>query len=170
MPSKLKIGISACLTGEKVRYDGESKLDRQLLDSLSGVAELVPICPEVDCGLTIPRPKMELRGETESPRIVVIETSRDLTDKFTSWSAGKINELEKLDLDGFIFKSRSPSCGISVPVWDESGSVIGSAPGIFAGLFIKSFDDAITADEEKLNGGDRLRQFLESCSDIATCR
>ena len=79
MSGKLRIGISSCLLGEKVRYDGGHKLDHFLRDTLGQYVEYVPVCPEVECGLPVPREAMRLVGSAEAPRLVTVRTRSDLT-------------------------------------------------------------------------------------------
>src|SRR4030042_6931159 len=102
---KIKLGISACLLGESVRYDGGHKLDRFLTDTLGQYVEYVPVCPEVECGLGVPRESMHLEGDPESPRLVTIRTKQDMTDRMVKWTQKRVVELEKEGLYGFIFKS-----------------------------------------------------------------
>src|SRR4030042_3743821 len=118
---KIKIGISACLLGEKVRYDGGHSLDRYITDTLGRYFEWVPVCPEVEYGLPVPREAMHLIGEPASPRLVTVRTGIDHTEGMTKWAADKLSRLEKEDLRGFIFKSKSPSSGISgIKVYSSS--------------------------------------------------
>src|SRR4030042_2756788 len=130
---KIKLGISACLLGENVRYDGGHKLDRFLSDSLGQYVEYVPLCPEVECGLPIPRESMHLEGDPDSPRLVTICTKRDMTDRMVKWARKRVVELEKEDLCGFIFKNNSPSSGMErVRVYNEKGFLIKKGVGMFA--------------------------------------
>ena len=109
---KIKLGISTCLLGENVRYDGGHKLDRFLTDTLGQYVEYVPVCPEVECGLSIPRESMHLEGDPESPRLVTSRTKQDMTGRMVGWANTRVVELEKEGLCGFIFKSDSPSSGM----------------------------------------------------------
>jgi uncharacterized protein YbbK (DUF523 family) len=119
---KIKLGISACLLGKNVRYDGGHKLDRFLTDTLGQYVEYVPVCPEVECGLPVPRESMHLEGDPESPRLVTSQTKQDMTERMISWAKTRAVELEKEVLCGFIFKSDSPSSGMErVRVYNEKG-------------------------------------------------
>jgi uncharacterized protein YbbK (DUF523 family) len=93
MPEKIKLGISSCLLGRKVRYDGGHKLDHFLLDTLGKFVEWVPVCPEVESGLTVPREAMRLVGSPDAPRLVTIRTGEDQTSRLTRWAEGKLPEL-----------------------------------------------------------------------------
>src|SRR5512136_687892 len=110
MPGEIKIGVSACLLGEKVRYDGGHKHDRCITDTLGRVFSLIPVCPEVECGLPVPREVMRLEGAPAHPRLVTVESRLDLTERLLAFCREKMAELEGEALSGFILKSRSPSC------------------------------------------------------------
>jgi uncharacterized protein YbbK (DUF523 family) len=101
-----RLGISACLLGEPVRYDGGSKPDRLLTGAFGPLVEWVPVCPEVECGLGVPRPAMRLVGDPKSPRLMVIRTGEDLTARMKAWAERRLDELEREDLCG----SASPCC------------------------------------------------------------
>ena len=102
MNSKIRLGISTCLLGEKVRYDGGHKLDRFLADILGQWVDYVPVCPEVECGLPVPRESMRLEGSSESPRLVTTRTKVDKTDQMTQWAKKRVVELEKENLKGVV--------------------------------------------------------------------
>src|SRR4030066_404134 len=102
---KIKLGISTCLLGENVRYDGGHKLDRFLTDTLGQYIEYVPVCPEVECGLGVPRESMHLEGDPDSPRLVTTYSKQDLTERMVRWAKRRVTGLEKKKLWGFIFKS-----------------------------------------------------------------
>src|SRR4030042_5950069 len=100
---KIKLGISACLLGENVRCDGGHKLDRFLTDTLGQYVEYVPVCPEVECGLPVPRESMHLEGDLDSPRLVTSRTKQDMTERMVNWDRRRVVELETDGLVGFIF-------------------------------------------------------------------
>ena len=115
----IRIGVSSCLLGNKVRYDGGHKHDRYITETLGNYFEFLPVCPEVECGLPIPREAMRLIGDPESPRLVTNKTGVDHTDRMTQWAEQRVNQLAGEDLCGFIFKSKSPSSGMErVKVYD----------------------------------------------------
>src|SRR5512136_3099904 len=97
---KIRLGISKCLLGEPVRYDGGHKLDRFLTGTLGQYVEYVPVCPEVECGLSIPRESMHLEGDPNAPRLVTSRTKQDMTDRMARWAQGRVMELEKEGLCG----------------------------------------------------------------------
>ena len=112
MFAPIKIGISSCLLGNKVRYDGGHSHDRYLTQTLGLFTEYVPVCPEVECGMPIPREAVRLVGSTENPRLVTQKTSVDKTDQMKTWIKGRLEKLAKEDLCGFIFRSNHADHGL----------------------------------------------------------
>ncbi len=159
---KIKLGISACLLGKKVRYDGGHRLDRFLRDTLGKYVEYVPVCPEVECGLPVPRESMRLEGNPCSPRLITTETKKDLTKRMIRWAKKRVAELEKEDLYGFIFKSGSPSSGMEgVKVYNEKGVVVGKGIGIFAKIFMEHFPLLPVEDEKRIHDPRLRENFIE---------
>lgn len=140
MGDKISIGISSCLLGERVRYDGGHKLDLFLRDTLGKYVEYVRVCPEVECGLPVPREAMRLVGSPESPRLVTVRTHRDMTGQIQSWAERRVVELENEGLCGFIFKSGSPSSGMEkVRVYSDAGIPRKTGVGMFARKLMERF-------------------------------
>jgi uncharacterized protein YbgA (DUF1722 family)/uncharacterized protein YbbK (DUF523 family) len=159
----VRIGISTCLLGENVRYDGGHKLDRFLAETLGQYVDYVPVCPEVECGLGIPRESMHLAGDPENPRLITTRTGVDLTERMKRWALKRVKELETEDLSGFIFKSRSPSSGMErVKVFNEKGQPVNRGVGIFAKTFMEHFPDIPVEDEGRLNDPGLRETFIES--------
>ncbi|MHB8883282.1 MAG: YbgA family protein [Thermodesulfovibrionales bacterium] len=159
---KIRLGISSCLLGEKVRYDGGHKLDHFLKDTLGQFVDWVPVCPEVEAGLPIPREAMRLTGSPEQPRLVTRKTGLDHTGLMQAWSRGRLKDLEREDLCGFIFKSRSPSSGMKgVKVYDAVGTPHASGVGIFARAFMEHFPLIPVEDEGRLNDPSLRDNFIE---------
>jgi len=159
---KIKLGISTCLLGEKVRYDGGHNLDRFLTDTLGKFVEYVPVCPEVECGLPIPRESMHLQGDPESPRLVTSRTKQDMTERMLSWAKKRVFELEKEDLYGFIFKSDSPSSGMErVRVYNEKGMPVKKGIGMYARIFMEHFPLLPVEDEGRLHDPKLRENFIE---------
>ena len=122
MDDSIKIGISKCLLGEPVRYDGGHQHDRYLTGTLGQFVQYVPVCPEVECGLPIPRESMRLVGDADAPRLITRKTKIDHTDRMHTWAKKRVKALEKENLCGFIFKKNSPSSGLHrVKVYNEKG-------------------------------------------------
>jgi uncharacterized protein YbgA (DUF1722 family)/uncharacterized protein YbbK (DUF523 family) len=159
---EIKIGISACLLGEKVRYDGGHKLDQYIKETLGQYFEWVPVCPEVEYGLPTPREAMHLTGSPETARLVTIRSGVDYTAGMLSWTAQKLKALKKDDLCGFIFKSRSPSSGIGgVKVYSDTGVPSRRGTGIFGGAFIRHFPHLPVSDEGRLHDPELRENFIE---------
>jgi uncharacterized protein YbgA (DUF1722 family)/uncharacterized protein YbbK (DUF523 family) len=159
---KIKMGISKCLLGENVRYDGGHQHDRYLTDTLGNYFEYTPVCPEVEYGLPIPREAMRLVGTPTSARLVTIKTGIDHTDGMLKWSNGKLNELANEDLCGFIFKSKSPSSGMAaVKVYGPSGMPVHKGVGIFAGAFMKRFPILPVEEDGRLHDPLLRENFIE---------
>jgi len=159
---KIRLGISSCLLGEKVRYDGGHKWDPYLTDTLGRYVEFVPVCPEVECGLPTPREAMRLQGDPEAPRLVTSRTGQDHTERLMKWARQRLAELERPDLAGFIFKSNSPSCGLErVKVYTDQGVPVKRGVGIFARLFREHFPLLPVEDEGRLHDPQLRENFLE---------
>jgi len=159
---KIRLGISTCLLGENVRYDGGHKLDRFLTDTLGQYVEYVPVCPEVECGLPVPRESMHLEGDPESPRLVTLRTKQDMTERMVGWAKKRVVELEKEGLCGFIFKSDSPSSGMErVRVYNEKGMPVKKGVGMFAGIFMEHYPLLPVEDEGRLHDPKLRENFVE---------
>ncbi|CAG0943323.1 hypothetical protein BROC_02243 [Candidatus Brocadiaceae bacterium] len=163
MHEKIKMGISSCLLGEKVRYDGGHKLNRFITDTLGQYFEWVPVCPEFEYGLPVPREPLRLVGIPESPRLITIKTGIDHTEKMLQWAEKKFGELEQENLCGFIFKSKSPSSGIGgVKLYTPSGITSQRGVGIFGGAFIRHFPLTPAIDDGRLHNPQLRENFIES--------
>ena len=109
MDEKIKLGVSACLLGQEVRWNGGHARDRYLTDILGEYVEYVPVCPEVGCGMGVPRETLRLVGDPDNPNLVTSKTNIDHTDRMTQWARKKVEELEKENLCGFVFKKTPPA-------------------------------------------------------------
>jgi uncharacterized protein YbgA (DUF1722 family)/uncharacterized protein YbbK (DUF523 family) len=159
---KIKLGISTCLLGENVRYDGGHKLDRFLTDTFGQYVEYAPVCPEVECGLPVPRESMHLEGNPESPRLVTSRTKQDMTERMVRWAERRVVEIEEEDLCGFIFKSDSPSSGMErVRVYNEKGMPVKKGIGMFARIFMEHFPLLPVEDEGRLHDPELRENFIE---------
>jgi len=159
---KIKLGISSCLLGEKVRYDGGHKLDKFLTDTLGKYVEYFPVCPEVGCGLGVPRKSMRLEGNPNSPRLIVTSTREDMTERMVNWAQKRVIQLEKEDICGFIFKSDSPSSGMErVKIYNENSMPVKSGTGIFAKIFMEHFPLLPVEDEGRLHDPGLRENFIE---------
>jgi uncharacterized protein YbgA (DUF1722 family)/uncharacterized protein YbbK (DUF523 family) len=159
---KITLGISTCLLGENVRYDGGHKHDRFLTDTLGKYVTYRPVCPEVECGLGVPRESMRLVGDIESPRLVTIRTRQDHTDRMIRWARQRVAALEQENLCGFIFKSDSPSSGMErVKVYLDGGMPEKKGVGIFARIFMEHFPLIPVEEEGRLHDPLIRENFIE---------
>ncbi len=163
MPTPIKIGVSACLLGQTVRYDGGHKHDRYITDTLGRYFTFVPVCPEVGCGLPTPRESMRLEGDPASPRLVTGKSHIDHTERMLAFCAGKVEELAEEDLCGFIFKKDSPSSGLfRVKVYPTAGGVASkNGSGLFAAAVARHFPLLPMEEEGRLNDPALRENFIE---------
>lgn len=158
---KIRIGVSQCLLGEKVRYDGQHKHDAYITGVLGQWFEFVPVCPEVECGMPIPREPIRLEGEVEHPELVSI-SKKNWTKQMITWCDRRIEELADEGLCGFIFKRKSPSCGMErVKVYSGKGMPENKGQGLFAAAFMRQFPDLPVEEEGRLNDPGLRENFLE---------
>ncbi len=162
MDERIRIGISACLLGQPVRYDGSHKHDRYITGTLGEYFEFVPVCPEVEAGFPIPRESLRLVGDPENPRLVTTRSGIDHTARMTAWAERRVRELEAENLCGFIFKSDSPSSGLMrVKVYNEKGMPEKKGVGIFARAFTRHFPLLPVEEEGRLNDPKLREMFIE---------
>jgi uncharacterized protein YbgA (DUF1722 family)/uncharacterized protein YbbK (DUF523 family) len=161
-PGKIRMGVSACLLGQKVRYDGGHKQDRYITDTLGQFFDYVPVCPEVECGLPVPREAMHLADSVDDPRLVTIRTGIDHTATMKKWAEARLDELARQELSGYIFKTKSPSSGMrGVKVYIGSGPPVHRGVGIFAAAFMKRFPLLPVEDEGRLHDPALRENFVE---------
>jgi uncharacterized protein YbgA (DUF1722 family)/uncharacterized protein YbbK (DUF523 family) len=171
MESKIRLGISACLLGKAVRYDGGHKLDPFLTETLGRYVEYVPVCPEVECGMPVPRESMRLEGNRESPRLVTTRTRIDMTDQMMHWAERRAVELEREELMGFIFKSDSPSSGMErVKIYNDKNVASRTGVGMFARAFMKHFPLLPVEEEGRLHDPALRENFIERIFVLARWR
>lgn len=160
--NRLKLGVSSCLLGEKVRYDGQHKLDHYIADIISQFADFVPVCPEVECGLPIPREAMHLAGDASAPRLITIRSHVDHTDRMLLWATEKVKKLDDAGLDGFIFKSKSPSSGrYNVKIYGSGGIPVKNGIGLFARRVIEAMPLLPVEEDGRLNDPVLRENFID---------
>lgn len=163
MPGCIKIGVSSCLLGNRVRYDGGHKYERLVAEVLGAYFTLIPFCPEAECGLGIPREAMQLEGELSNLRLVALETRADHTETMQNYSRLKIQELKHGGLCAIIFKSKSPSCGLrQVKIFAQRGFSGKTGRGIFAETFKTAFSSAPVAEETEIRDVLRRNSFIRA--------
>jgi uncharacterized protein YbbK (DUF523 family) len=143
-----RVGVSACLLGEEVRYDGRHKRSVRLIEIIGPQFHLVPVCPEVEVGMGIPREPLQLVREGGRTRMVTANSGVDYTDRMNAWAANRVRELERAGLDGYVLKSGSPSCGLE-------------GPGLFATALITSLPSLPVIDERELEHPHARAEFIQ---------
>ena len=162
MEETMHLGIAACLLGESVRFDGGHKYAPALVKTLGRRVEFVPVCPEQECGLGVPREALHLEGEVADPRLVTIKTGIDHTDRMKRWGNRRLRKLESENLCGYIFKSRSPSCGLErINVYGAKGMPVKGGRGIWAAMFTRHFPLIRVEDESRLDDTGLRENFIE---------
>jgi uncharacterized protein YbgA (DUF1722 family)/uncharacterized protein YbbK (DUF523 family) len=162
MEQKIKIGVSSCLLGKEVRYNGGHSHDRYVTGTLGQYFTFVDVCPEVEAGFGIPRETMRLVGNPDDPRLVTSKTKKDVTGKMQKWAKRRVLELEKEDLCGFIFKKGSPSSGMErVRVYTEKGMPSNRGSGMFARAFMDHFPQVPIEEDGRLNDSALRENFIE---------
>ena len=152
MAEKFRLGISSCLLGNEVRWNGGHKRDKYLTLTLGNFVEYVPVCPEVEAGFGVPRETFRLVGDPDKPRLITYKSKTDHTDRMVAWAQKRVKALERENLCGFIFKSDSPSSGmIRVKVYNEKGMPHKVGVGIFARIFMEHFPLLPVEDDGRLN-------------------
>ncbi len=161
-PDKIPIGISTCLLGENVRYNGGNALDRFLRDTLGRYVHYVPVCPEVECGMGVPRETLRLTGNPQKPRLMTTKTNIDHTQRMEAWAYRRVAALQAEDICGFIFKSDSPSSGMErVKVYDDKGMPRKIGVGIFARIFMEYFPLTPVEEDGRLHDPLLRENFIE---------
>ena len=158
----IRIGISACLLGEKVRFDGGHKRDAFLTETFGRFVEWVPVCPEVECGLGTPRESMRLvRGE-DGVRLLTVKTGVDFTRRMQRFSRSRVLALAGEDLSGYVLKKDSPSCGMErVKVYDRHGTPARNGRGLFAAALVDTYPHLPVEEEGRLSDPRLRDNFVE---------
>jgi uncharacterized protein YbgA (DUF1722 family)/uncharacterized protein YbbK (DUF523 family) len=158
----LRIGVSSCLLGEAVRFDAGHKHDRFLTDVLGPYVEWVPVCPELEVGMGVPREAVRLEGDVEAPRMVGVRSKTDHTAGMRRFAAERVRQLAGLDLQGYVFKKGSPSCGMErVRVYGPGGMPARQGRGIFADAFIRTQPLVPVEEEGRLHDPALRESFIE---------
>ena len=161
----VRIGVSSCLLGEEVRFDGGHKRDSSLLQTLGSMVEWVSVCPEVEVGLGTPREAIRLirdRRELNGVRLVTRQTGIDLTRRMREYARRRVRELTKERLSGYILKKDSPTCGMEqVKVWDHRGTNEPNGRGIFAAELLRQFPTMPVEEEGRLRDPRIRENFID---------
>ncbi|MHB8709324.1 MAG: YbgA family protein, partial [Desulfuromonadales bacterium] len=162
MSDKIRIGISSCLLGEMVRFDGGHQLDRYLRDTLGSYFDYVPVCPEVELGLPTPRETLRLVEAEDGTHLVFSRSGEDLTVRMLAWAEKRARELERENLCGFIFKAKSPSSGMErVKLYDRNGVPAKKGVGLFARTFMAHFPLVPVEEDGRMHDAHLRENFIE---------
>jgi uncharacterized protein YbgA (DUF1722 family)/uncharacterized protein YbbK (DUF523 family) len=159
----IRIGVSACLLGQEVRFDGGHKRNAFLTGALGHFVEFVPVCPEVDIGLGVPRESLRLvRDGRGAVRMIANKSGADLTVTMRAYAERRVAALERADLSGYVLKKDSPSCGMErVRVYGRSGTPERDGRGLFAEALIRRLPNLPIEEEGRLNDPSLRDNFLE---------
>ncbi len=156
-----RVGVSSCLLGQRVRYDGALKGLPWACDELAHTVELVPICPEVGAGMSVPRPAIQLVERSNGLRLELVNGARDVSLAMREYCDGVLSLLEENALHGFLLKARSPSCGISdTPHFSASGEIVRRGSGMWAQTIRDHWPLLPLADESDVYDEAGRNEFL----------
>jgi uncharacterized protein YbbK (DUF523 family) len=160
--SKPRLGVSQCLLGDAVRYDAGSKPSSVVIDILAKTFELISVCPEVEAGMSVPRPAVQLTGSIAQPRMTGRDNpGLDVTGQIIEFAEQRLPALEHIH--GFVFKSRSPSCGLnSTPVFIDGVCVTESSRGLFARALCRHYPDLPVIEDNELDSKQALQTFIDA--------
>ncbi len=162
MENRIRIGISQCLLGDNVRWNGGHSRSRFITDTLSRYVDFVPVCPEVEAGFPIPRETFRLVGDIDNPRLVTSKAKVDHTEHMLRWAGRRVESLEQENLCGFIFKKDSPNSGLfRVKVYNEKGMPEKKGVGLFARAFTERFPRIPVEEDGRLNDPLLRENFIE---------
>jgi uncharacterized protein YbbK (DUF523 family) len=163
--SRPRIGISSCLLGDEVRFDGGHKRESSLADVLGPSVEWVRVCPEVEIGLGVPREPLRLERSPLGLRLITVQTRVDHTDAMREYARRRVDELAELDLSGYVLKSKSPSCGLrGVTVFDQRGAASAEGAGLFAAILRERLPELPIEEESTLADAAVRDAFLKRAS------
>ena len=160
--SPIRVGVSACLLGQRVRYDGGHKADPFIIETLGQYFNWVSVCPEMEIGLGTPRETLRLVGDASSPRLIATVSGRDLTGPMQDFAAQRLPQLAELGLHGYILKKNSPSCGMQgVRVYGPSGRLRRSGRGLFGEALMARWPLLPVEEEGRLQDLEVREHFIE---------
>jgi uncharacterized protein YbgA (DUF1722 family)/uncharacterized protein YbbK (DUF523 family) len=159
---KPRLGISSCLLGEKVRYNGEHKRDAFVTETLARFVEWVPVCPELEVGMGVPRESVRLVGSAARPRMMAEKSGVDWTDRMAAYAKRRVGELARFKLSGYIFKKASPSCGMErVRIYGKKNVPSRQGRGLFAAAVMKALPLLPVEEEGRLRDPTLRENFVE---------
>jgi len=164
-PSPIRLGISSCLLGNEVRFDGQHKRDRFLVEELGPFVEWVPVCPEVEVGMGIPREAVRLVAAPGGPRMVAQHSGEDFTARMVRLADKRVGQLARMDLCGYVLKSKSPSCGMErVKVYastEKGAQATRDGVGLFAKTLLSDLPNLPVEEDGRLSDAALREDFIE---------
>ena len=157
----IRVGVSSCLLGEEVRFDKGHKRDRFVTDVLGPFVEWVPVCPEVEAGLGLPRPSMRLVRDGDEVRMLETKSGRDHTRTMRRFAARRVRALRALDLCGYVLKRDWPSCGMTRVKVYAAGHSERNGRGLFAQALMEALPDLPVEEEGRLNDPGLRENFIQ---------
>jgi uncharacterized protein YbgA (DUF1722 family)/uncharacterized protein YbbK (DUF523 family) len=159
---KLRLGVSSCLLGQEVRYNGGHARNQFVVDVLERWFEWIPVCPEVEIGMGTPRPTIRLEAEGDDLRLVCPSTGEDFTHRMRNYSEKRVRELMKVDLDGYILKRGSPSCGMErIKIYSDANVNRRNGVGVYAHVLMARWPTLPVEEEGRLNDAGIRENFIE---------
>ena len=159
---RIRIGLSACLAGDEVRFNGGHSHQRYLTETLGQFFEYVTACPEIEAGMTVPRPAVRLVAAGEKVRVIDPKNGVDWTAAMEDHAVQRAGMVVDEGLSGFILKSKSPSCGMErVKVYDHNDVPNASGRGIFAEELLRRYPRLPMEEEGRLNDPNLRENFIE---------
>ena len=148
---KIRVGVSSCLLGQRVRHDGGHKFDATVAGLLAGCFELVPVCPEVEAGMGVPREPVRLVRGGGEVRMLGLSSGKDHSEAMRGFASRRAAELTALGLGGYILKKNSPSCGVTgVPTCTDDGAAAAPDRGLFVAALVEALPGLPLIEEDKL--------------------
>ncbi len=161
-PRAPRLGVSACLLGQSVRFDGGHKRDAFLLESFGRHVEWVPVCPELELGLGVPRETLRLRRRGQALELIAPKSGHDHTAAMQAYAQRRVEELVSLGLSGYVLKKDSPSCGLQrVRVYPAQGAPERNGVGVFAQALLTRFPNLPVEEEGRLSDARLRDNFVE---------
>jgi uncharacterized protein YbgA (DUF1722 family)/uncharacterized protein YbbK (DUF523 family) len=158
----IRIGISSCLLGEEVRYDGGHQRDSYLTEVLGRHVTWVSVCPEMEVGMGVPREPIRLVGDAAAPRLLGVDSGADHTDRMNAFARRRVQDLARRGLSGYVLKRGSPSCGLErVKLYrDEHAAPERDGVGLFARVLRETLPLLPVEEEGRLVEAQRRDGFI----------
>jgi uncharacterized protein YbbK (DUF523 family) len=158
----LRIGVSTCLLGHEVRFDGGHKRDIFLTETLAHFVEFVPVCPEMEIGLGAPRETLRLERHDDAVRLIANRSRIDHTEKMRTYTQRRVAAIARENLSGYVLKKNSPSCGMErVRVHAGNGTAARAGRGLFVEALIRRWPNLPVEEEGRLNDARIRENFIE---------